>query len=283
MTLPYTKIAALPVLWRVGVFLLGLAVIWIPLALPLHLLLRSDPNTETIATMGLLFIEFFLLVWFWGRRVKERDRPFAYYGLVWTRQNGLYCLHGLALGTGMTIALFLTMAACGWVEFVSADHVVRVMVEGLGVALGVGLAEEFVFRGWLLDELETDYSPSVALWSSAVLFAIAHYLKPVAEMIRTFPQFPSLVLLGLILVWAKRQTQHRLGLSIGLHGGLVWGYYIINVGALVQYRDRVPPWVTGIDRNPLAGLLGITFLIALALWVRRRGDGICEDRPQGTS
>jgi membrane protease YdiL (CAAX protease family) len=273
VTLPYTKIAALPVLWRVGVFLLGLAVIWIPLALPLHLLLRSDPNTETIATMGLLFSEFFILVWFWGRRVKKRDRPFAYYGLVWTRHNSLYCLHGLALGVGMTIALFLTMAACGWVEFVTANHVVRVMIEGLGVALGVGLAEEFVFRGWLLDELETDYSPPVALWSSAVLFAIAHYFKPVEEMIRTFPQFPSLTLLGAILVWAKRRAKNRLGFAIGLHGGLVWGYYIINVGQLVEYRDRVPPWVTGIDRNPIAGLLGITFLIALALWVRPGSDG----------
>lgn len=272
MTLPYTKIAALPAPGRVGVFLLGLAAVWIPLALPLHLLLRSDPNTETIATMGLLFIEFFILVWFWGRRVKKRDRPFAYYGLVWTRSNGLDCLHGLALGTGMTIALFLTMAACGWVDFVAAQPVVPVMLEGLGVALGVGLAEEFVFRGWLLDEIETDYSPGAGMWGSAALFAIAHYIKPVEEMLRTFPQFPSLILLGLILVWAKRQSQHRLGLPIGLHSGLVWGYYIINVGELVQYRDRVPPWVTGIDRNPLAGLLGIIFLIVLALWVRRGSD-----------
>jgi hypothetical protein len=56
---------------------------------------------------------------------------------------------------------------------------------------------------------------------------------------------------------------------MGLHGGLVWGYYILNVGELVKYSDIVPTWITGIDHNPLAGIMGIFFLSILVLWNKR--------------
>ena len=72
------------------------------------------------------------------------------------------------------------------------------------------------------------------------------FLKPIAEVIRTFPQFPGLVLFGLTMVWAKRGCRQRLGICIGLHAGLVWGYYILNVGELIEYPQKVSPWITGV-------------------------------------
>ncbi len=262
------NLAQLPVPLRLGAFLLILGAMWLPFALPLHFLLRHDPNLESIVIMAILFLEFFAWVWVWGQKVQGYAHPFMHYGLIWTRPNGIHALSGLAMGVGFTLALFLIMAAAGWAEFQEAENITPILIEGLLVGLGVGLAEEFVFRGWLLDELELDYGAIAALWLNALLFSVSHYLKPVAEMIRTFPQFFGLTLLGLILVWAKRQTRYRLGLAIGLHSGLIWGYYIINVGNLVRYTGTVPEWVTGIDRNPLAGLLGILLLLILALWVR---------------
>jgi hypothetical protein len=110
---------------------------------------------------------------------------------------------------------------------------------------------------------------------------VLHFIKPLPEVIRTFPQFPGLVLLGLALVWAKRSTrrqlrltgvqhQGRLGLPIGLHAGLVWGYYMIHVGQLARYSGQVPQWLTGIDQNPLAGGAGLVFLMLLAAYMRWR-------------
>jgi len=91
------------------------------------------------------------------------------------------------------------------------------------------------------------------------------------------------VLLGLALVWAKQSTrtlvwsvsslchhQGRLGLPIGLHGGLVCGYYVVNVGNLVAYSGQVPEWVTGLNSNPLAGVMGLVFLGAIAFYMRQR-------------
>jgi membrane protease YdiL (CAAX protease family) len=68
----------------------------------------------------------------------------------------------------------------------------------------------------------------------------------------------------------KAIAHNRLGLPIGFHAGLVWGYYIINVGNLVKYSGSVPDWITGVDRNPLAGIMGLLFLGCIAFWIRRR-------------
>ncbi|NJO93439.1 MAG: LPXTG cell wall anchor domain-containing protein, partial [Hydrococcus sp. RM1_1_31] len=62
----------------------------------------------------------------------------------------------------------------------------------------------------------------------------------------------------------------RLGICIGIHGGLVWGYYILNVGRLLDYTGKVSPWITGVDNNPIAGMMGLVFLGILAVWMRKR-------------
>ena len=43
---------------------------------------------------------------------------------------------------------------------------------------------------------------------------------------------------------------------------------LLEVG-LVKYYDEVAEWLVGIDGNPLTGVMGLLFLGAIALWVRR--------------
>ncbi|WP_338010940.1 hypothetical protein [Planktothrix prolifica] len=50
-------------------------------------------------------------------------------------------------------------------------------------------------------------------------------------------------------------------------GGLVWGYYIINVGQLINYSDTVSEAITGIDKNPLAGVMGLFCLSAIGIFI----------------
>jgi membrane protease YdiL (CAAX protease family) len=150
----------------------------------------------------------------------------------------------------------------------------KVVLEGSLTGLSVGFAEELLFRGWLLDELQRDYSPRVALWANAMIFGVSHFIKPVEAIIHTLPQLPALVLLGLTQVWGKRWRRGRLGLPIGLHGGLVWGYYIINVGGLIEYTNRVPDWVTGVDKNPLMGVMGLVLMGVLAFWMRGQASRV---------
>jgi uncharacterized protein len=74
------------------------------------------------------------------------------------------------------------------------------------------------------------------------------------------------------LVLKGEASKDRLGLSIGFHTGIVWGYYIINVGELVRYSGSVPDWVTGINGNPLAGAIGLLFLSVLAVGMRQMSE-----------
>lgn len=228
--------------------------------------------------MSVLFVEFLLGIRFWGRNVHQDPRIFLTYGLARSRQNRLELLLGLALGLISLCLMLAVQLALGWMEWQSITglSLLKVTLEGCLTGLGTGFAEELVFRGWLLDELERDYSSPISLWTNSLIFACLHFIKSVAEIVRTFPQFPGLVLLGLALVWAKRSTRHpacpsgRLGLSIGLHSGLVWGYYIIHVGNLTLPNQQVSDWLTGIDQNPLAGAVGLFILTGIAGLMRWR-------------
>ncbi|MEG5043967.1 CPBP family intramembrane glutamic endopeptidase [Microcoleus sp. B4-C1] len=264
-------IASYPFPLRVIIFLLILLAIWLPLAAPIYLLVK-DSNLATILTMGLLFTEFLFLVPRWGKQVYGQTQLLKSYGLINTRKNGLELLIGLAIGLLLTFSLFVVQWLFGLVAWQNSDNLPRIIAEGLLSALGVGFAEELVFRGWLLDELQRDYNYKISLWVNSLVFALSHFIKPVAAMLQSWPQFPGLLLLGLILVWGKRSRQNRLGLSIGLHAGLIWGYYIINIGQLVRYSGSVPDWVTGVNGNPLAGAVGLLFLSVLALGMRKLSE-----------
>lgn len=267
-----SQVSQYPAYIRIFIFLIILIVLWLPLAIPIYLSIPNDPNLVTILTMGLLYIGFLTLLKFWNQWVVKTPQWLDYYGLEWRKKTGIYYLQGLSVGLIFTFALFLTEAALGWIKLHSSPlFLLRIILEGGLSAAGIGFAEEVFFRGWILKELEKDYSLKLSLWSNAIFFATLHFIKPLSEIQRTFPQFPALVLLGLILVWSKRQKRNNLGISIGIHSGLVWGYYIFNVGKLVTYNDSIHPWILGIDRNPLAGIMGLFFLSLLAFWVHKWG------------
>ena len=289
MPLKLTRLADLPAPSRLVSFVVVLLLLWVPLAAPIYWLL-TDQNLISIVTMTLLYFEFIGLVRWWGRRVYQQSQILRRYGLQFTRQMGLELLQGMAIAYSTLLVMFGFEGWLGWLQWQAPSwQLLRIIPEGWLVALGIGFAEELFFRGWLLDELERDYRLPTALWANSLIFASLHFIKPLAEILRTWTNFPALVLLGMTLVWAKRSTRSRpyypdldseleqkprgygrLGLPIGLHAGLVGGYYVVNVGQLMQYSGRVPEWVTGIDGNPLAGLMGLGFLSLLAIAMKWR-------------
>lgn len=270
MRVSLDRLRPLPFPVRIAAFLGILLVIWVPLALPLSLLI-GDRNVATIVTMGLLYLELLAFFRVWGQQVHSQVSPLQHYGLELGRTNFRQLLSGLALGLGSCLALFCLQGVLGGLVWQSsALPLPRLVGEGLLMALLIGFTEELVFRGWLLDELERDYPPDLVLWLNALIFAGLHFIKPLEEILQQWLTFPALVLFGMVMVLAKRssRTSHRptgsLSRPIGLHAGLVWGYYIINVGQLVTYTDRLPIWVTGVNQNPLASVTGLLFLAAIA-------------------
>jgi membrane protease YdiL (CAAX protease family) len=263
------RISQSPAPMRVGCFILCLLVLWLPFAAPVYFLV-SDTNLESILTMVILYAEFIFLLNLWGKQVYQQSKILNDYGLEFSSLNGVNLLQGLAVGLISILIVFSLQGFLGWLAWQKPKvFLLKIILEGLLVGCGVGFAEELLFRGWLLDELKRDYNLNLATWINAILFAVAHFIKPLAAIIHTLPQFPALVLLGLTQVWGKESKRGRLGLPIGLHGGLVWGYYIINVGGLIKYSGVVPDWVTGVNNNPLQGIMGILFMGGLAWWMRK--------------
>lgn len=263
------RIAKYPAPIRLSIFVIVLLLLWLPLAATIYAW-GSNANLVSILTMVLLYGEFIWLVRVWGDRVYNQPRILHSYGLVKTRQNGQELLIGLGIGLVAVLSLFSLEGWFGWLIWQQNVSLPKVILEGLVSAIAVGFAEELLFRGWLLGELQRDYRPNAVLLATTLIFASLHFIKPLPDMLRTAPQFPGLILLGLTLVWAKRGSKNRLGLPIGIHAGLIWGYYIINVGQLIKYSEQVPEWITGVNQNPLAGVVGIVFLSGIAIAMRKR-------------
>ncbi|PZO42760.1 MAG: CPBP family intramembrane metalloprotease [Pseudanabaena frigida] len=241
-----------------------------------------------VALTILLYCGFLGLIWFWGRRISKYAHPFRYYGLSFTRKNGLDFLFGLGLGCATLIVFFCLQVSLGWLavqtvtwqaplpaRLLPAIGVYFVdwqgaIFPGLLTSVGVAFAEEMLFRGWLLSELERDYSKKTALISASLVFAILHFIKPLNVILATWSQFVGLMMLSMALVLARRRCDGRLGVSIGLHGGLVWCYYVVNTTHWLQPTGTVPNWVTGINGNPIAGVMGIVFLGAIAIGFHKK-------------
>lgn len=206
-----------------------------------------------------------LFVWFigfWGKRIEEQSHPYRYYGLRFDRGALGEFFLGLGVGAGSYLLLLQIQVWLEWAEWQYLNEAPKYILPGLLLGLGVGFAEELLFRGWLLTELERDYSPNRSLWISTTIFTVCHFLSWDAIFYR-WTQFWGLLLLGRNLVLARRLTEGRLALPIGFHGGLVWVHAVVDMGRLFLGLEVVPSVITGIRGNPLAGLLGLLFLLGL--------------------
>ena len=140
--------------------------LWLPFAAPIYLLLRQDENLTTIVTLGLLFLIFLVYLPLWVKRVHRLKQPFSQYGLVWQKRNAIELLQGLALGFCFTWGLLIIEHLLGLLTILPpSTTIIRFVLEGSLTGLGVALAEELLFRGWIYDELERDYNPNIVLWS----------------------------------------------------------------------------------------------------------------------
>ncbi len=258
---------------RILIFLVSLVVLWAPWAGSIYTFFSltrdmSDPgvvNLLNIWVMGGLAVLFILFLPWWKRRVYDQPHAFRSIGLVSSRRNWLGFLGGWLNGLISTLAIFALQGALGWLVWQPvAISWPELIGGGLLSSIGVALAEELFFRGWLLSELEADYSLTTSLTANSLIFAALHFMKPLAAMWGSLPQFPGLAILGAVLVLAKRSQKNLLGISIGLHAGMTGAIYLVNVGQLVKYTGKVSDWITGIYGAPHAGLLGIIALAILA-------------------
>lgn len=217
------------------------------------------------------------------RRVWEEPTPWCRLGVVappWEALRALLGGAGKALALLAPIAVLLVWAGLArW----QPDLSMAELANALALGLGVGFAEELLFRGWLWGELALHLGRARGAMAQAVLFSLVH-----ARADLGFPALLGLLgglfLLGLALAWQRRVDGGLLWGAVGLHGGLVGGWFALLQGALVL-GPQSPFWLVGpggSTPNPVGGLLGwlglALLLLGLAQSLRQRGvQGITDN------
>ena len=144
-----------------------------------------------------------------------------------------------------------------WIGTISTDT----FINAIYLILGVGFAEELIFRGWLLEELKKQFGLKKAILGQAFIFSIVHigFDLPFLQMLSILT---GLFLLGILLSLIRLKDKNSLWGCIGLHGGLVGLWFITNNG-LLEISKNSPKWLVGpgtINTNPLGGIFGISLM-----------------------
>ncbi len=265
-------------LLQVTIFFVAWACLWLPLGVASKIILQKDKATSASWQIfnpitaeqklpllaSLYFIAPFVL---WGYN-EIFANSFSSYGAVWDWSILQSLAIGFVIGAISLAILFGLQTLLGWVKWQIAEkQIISVTLPILLLAVLISAIEELIFRGFVLTQLQQNYSIYLAAAISSLIFAVLHL---VWEQKETFPQLPGLWLMGMILVIARYVDKGNLGLAWGLHSALVWAIATLDTAGLITYTEKVPQWVTGKYGKPLAGVTGISFLLAMGavLWLR---------------
>ena len=74
--------------------------------------------------------------------------------------------------------------------------------------------------------------------------------------------------MGIVLLGARLADGGSLALAIGLHSGWIWGLSCLEEAQLISYTSKSSVWMTGGEKQPLAGISGIVCLLGTGavLW-----------------
>tara|TARA_Y100001968_G_scaffold287428_1_gene288873 strand:- start:255 stop:1106 length:852 start_codon:yes stop_codon:yes gene_type:complete len=161
------------------------------------------------------------------------------------------------------IFLFGLVDKFGYIQFSE-------LLNAILLILGIVLAEEIVFRGWLMEEMVLLFGLKRGIIIQSTIFSLAHYRSDIG-LLALLPFLAGLFLFGLVLTLRRTMDRGSLWGCIGLHGGLVGIWYLIDSGMLVFSLDT-PYFFLGPSKNmvnPIGSVIGIAILLITIFFQRR--------------
>jgi membrane protease YdiL (CAAX protease family) len=187
---------------------------------------------------------------------------------------------GIAVGTGMLVALTLVNGAAGGItmEWSASDASNRSLLITPMVLILSAAQEELVFRGYPLQVLMKGIGVWPAILTMSTTFGLVHLLNPNATIVGAV----NTMLAGLMLSIAYLKTRSlwmpyglHLGWNVGL--GFVLGYPLsgIKIDSLWTTIAYGPQWLVGRAYGPEGGIIGTIVFAAAAMVIHKmRGVGI---------
>ena len=249
----------IPLLYAAG-WLLGLPLVGLGLPLDQHALMGT--------LISVLLLLLLLPSWCrlrWNSRFCWRSLGLRGGGREGQRRLVPALLRGLLLALLLLTLVTLPLLLGSWAHWLGEWSLLR-SLNALALLLGIGIVEELIFRAWLWRELDRWIGPAAAVAVQALIFSLVHTrfnlgFWPMLSLLI------GLMLLGLCLAAQRRLDGGSLWGCVGLHGGLVAGWFLLQNG-LLQLSPDAPGWLVGPGgpaANPLGGAIGLAGLMLLLL------------------
>ena len=238
-------------------------------AVPLTLLGLPTDQLSLTGTV-LSFVLFLLVMPRWAALRWSESRPWAALGIRGAKPQkqpapAAALLKGLLIAAGLLMVITSVVLIDGsgnWRGEVDATQLTNAVL----LCLGVGFAEELIFRGWLWAELNQMLGSRRGAVAQASIFSLVHTrfnlgLGAMSGLL------VGLFLLGMVLARQRQSDRGSLWSCIGLHGGLVAGWFLLQSG-LLELSPNAPSWLVGPGGNapnPLGGAVGLISLLILLL------------------
>lgn len=279
--------------WRLltwfSLSLVSLIVLSIGLAIAMPGLFRkvSDPSVRTWFLLSgdwILFVPVFIAAVVVALIMEQR--PVSSLGFGFHSRWLWELLAGMGAGALMLSSVMFILICLGAYRvhgfqgaFLPTASSCLVMAAGF---LGVGVFEEFLFRGYFLQNLIDGLGLPAAAAISCLLFGLTHAFNPGENPAGILNVFLAGILFLVLIVRTR-----SLWMAVGLHAAWDWSQNflfgvadsgIVLPGGLLRTTAHGPAWLTGGTDGPEGSVIGI-FIVGLAIlfFARSRWVGPSPD------
>jgi len=248
----------IPILYGIG---------WV-LSQPLLLFNFEEENLSLIGTI-ITFLLFIFLLPYWFYIKRNKSSAWVLLGINKDKflKNFVNFSKGILFALVLIILILVPLLQKNYISWIGEFSPI-ILLNSIVLGLGVGFAEEIIFRGWLLEELKFEYGTKISIALQAIVFSFVHNLSN-----DIFWNIIGLrlgfILLGIFLSLVKIRDKGSLWNCIGLHGGLVGIWFFINNG-LIEFKENTPSFLAGPFTqnipNPIGSISAILILLLLCIF-----------------
>ena len=236
-------------------------------------LFKRDISSNSLSIIGtsITFILFLGILPTWGKIRWKTNDLWLSLGLDFKNKSTALknFFRGFIFSIFLLIILFIFFLLCGWIdriEYVRLNEILNAVL----LIFSIVLAEEIIFRGWLMEEMVLLYGFRRGLIFQSVIFSFAHYRADIG-FLALIPFFTGLFLFGIVLTLRRIFDKGSLWGCVGIHGGLVGLWYLFDSG-MVSFSINTPYFLLGPSRNmvnPIGSVVGIIILLITIFFQRR--------------
>ena len=236
-------------------------------------LFNRNINSNDLSIIGTIitFFLFLIILPSWARFRWKTNNVWLSIGLDF--ENKFRALkifsNGFLFSFSLLLSFCLFIYLSGWVDSVNYIKF-GALLNAVFLIISIVVAEEIVFRGWLIEEMVLLFGLKRGIIFQSAIFSLAHYRSDIG-LFSLIPFFIGLFLFGLVLTLRRTIDKGSLFGCVGLHGGLVSIWYLFDSGML-NFSPDVPYFLLGPSLNmvnPIGGIIGIAILFVTIFFQRR--------------